>query len=53
MSKNKIIESKDRTIVDMRHRLGYYENRNSPPSSDSLESKRIKRQGCSSIRRGR
>ena len=34
---DKMIEEKDKMIEDLSRRLRYYENENSPPSSDSLE----------------
>ena len=37
---DKINEEQDKIIEDLSRRLRYYENENSPPSSDSLEWKR-------------
>ena len=34
---DRIIEVQDKIIEDLSRRLKYYENENSPPSSDSLE----------------
>ncbi len=41
---NKTLEKRDKTIREQDNRLRYYENKNSPPSADSLEWKRQKAQ---------